>query len=330
MNLSVCLILKVQHMNRHHGPKEIRYGSFLISDEHGSWNGDTSISVAMESTSVVAHREAIWNPCRLPLRSSYKTAITGMCIWAKYDCMFHFKPVAKGNPGARRSLSNPKDRADILDRLIKGQEIEKIMISKDPFGLYQTKMVFWQAEVVYRMNIQKLYYSLPVEEYDAVLRNMEEHLPSCFSDGLKNVLLEHNQMLLDYIKNTIPIEIEFLYPMRQNPDLTIENSYTWPYRCLDAEIGIEEMEEIRIPYQAMKDGARIPPILLGMLGALSPYYEQRHYHSQRDYIGVAASPPVHKKARAPRPSRSQLLASEGFAVTSMPDIAPCNDQKQVA
>lgn len=210
-------------MNKHHGPKEIRHGSFLISEERGVWNGDASISLPLMCSSAVAHREAIWNPNNITLRSSYDTAVTGLCIWAKFDCMFHFKPVAKGNPGARRSLSNPKDRADILERLMKNQAIEKIMISKDPFGLYQTKMIFWQAEVVHRMNIKKLYYSLPIEEYDAVVSSMEEHLPRCFSDGLKAVLLKHHQMLFDYIKNTIPIEIEFLYPMRQNPDLTIED-----------------------------------------------------------------------------------------------------------
>jgi hypothetical protein len=35
------------------------------------------------------------------------------------------------------------------------------------------------------------------------------------------------------------------------------------------------MEEVRIPYQAMKAGAKIPPILLGMLGIPCPYYERR-------------------------------------------------------
>jgi hypothetical protein len=278
--------------------KGFRYGSFTIADDHGAWNGDESVYIKLEESSDFAYREAIWNPLNHNLRTSYETALTGMCIWAKHDCFFHFKPKAKGNPGARRSLSNPKDREDILKRIEDNQQIEKIRISKDPFGPYQIYMMMWQEEVVSRFNIRKLYYSLPIEEYDAVIKSMEEHLPGHLSSKLKEVLYSHSNDLHECITTIIPTEIEFIYPMRNDPSLTIENSYTWPYRTLDIELGIEEMEEIRIPYQAMKEGARVPPILLGMLGAASPFYEQRHHHGQMDYIVVEENP-------SPKPPRSK-------------------------
>lgn len=262
----------------------VKYGSFIIHDEHADWSGDANISVKIVNSSQVAHREGVWNPLQGEFRDRYETAITGMCIWGKHDCIFHFEPNGKGNGGAKRSLSNVKDREDILNRINKGQRIEKIRISRDPFGLYQMQMVRWQSEVVSRFGIKKLYYSLPIEEYDVILDSIDEHLPGMMSSKLRKILYRHNDMLLRLVEAYIDAEVEFIYPIRQNPELTVADSYMWPYKNLDIDIGIEEMEEIRIPYQAMQEGARVPPILLGILGFQSPYYEQRDRHAQRDLL----------------------------------------------
>ena len=268
----------------------IKHGAFNVFDSHAIWNGDSTLSIPMTKSSDVAYMEGLWNPSEREAPARYETAITGMCIWGKHDCVFHFKPNGKGNAGAKRSLSNMKDRDDILARLQKNQQIEKIVISNNPFGLYQVKMVQWQDEVVRRLGIRKLYYSLPIAEYLDVLNGLEDHLPRHQFVKLKGVLYRHNGVLMEHIVNTLLVDVEFVNPKAHSPEISIEESYTWPYRFLDVDIGIEEMEEIRIPYQAMKNGACVPPILLGMLGYSSPYYEQRDHASQTNLAAVESGP----------------------------------------
>ncbi|EDN65108.1 hypothetical protein BGP_6646 [Beggiatoa sp. PS] len=36
--------------------------------------------------------------------------------------------------------------------------------------------------------------------------------------------------------------------------MSVEQSYIWPYQNLEIDLGIEEMEEVRIPYQAIESG----------------------------------------------------------------------------
>ena len=95
----------------------IKYGAFSIRGGMGYWNGDDRVCVKMEeSLSDSCHMEGVWNPDEREIKNSCFTAMSGLCIWSKYDCVFKFKPQGKGNPGAVRSLSNPKDRADLFKR----------------------------------------------------------------------------------------------------------------------------------------------------------------------------------------------------------------------
>lgn len=262
----------------------IKYGSFHIKRNIGCWNRDPSVVVRMHDTSHAGYKEGIWNPLGHELKHRYHTAITGSCIWGKYDCMFHFKPKSKGNPGAERSLSSPREREDILYRIQQGQKVDKILISSRPFGLYQTHMIHWQAGTVKRLDIEHLYYALPVEEYSVTLKDLAHYLSGHCIAQMEDILNTHHHLLMEHIEKSIPGRVAFVYPMQQDPLLTIEQSYVWPYQRIEAELGIEEMEEVRIPYQAMKEGARIPPILLGLLGIPSPYYERRDYLSSSEVI----------------------------------------------
>jgi hypothetical protein len=53
---------------------------------------------------------------------------------------------------------------------------------------------------------------------------------------------------------------------------------------LEIELSIEEIKKVRIPYQAMKNGFAVPPILLGMLGMPCPYYERRN--TETDFLSL--------------------------------------------
>ncbi len=272
-----------KHYNSHN--KGIKYGAFIIKDDIAHWNRDVGIQIPMKrSSSDACQLEGIWDPYHREVADHYQTALTGVCIWGKYDCMFTFKPKSKGNPGAERSLSNPKDKADLLKRVAKGDKIDKIAISAHPFGSYQVKTIAWQADVVARFGIEKLYYVLPLEEYVLTLSALDQFLPHpCFEQINALLNLHHNQ-LEEKIKAEIHADVEFIYPLRKGLVQTIEESYTWPYQHLDIDLGIEEMEEIYIPYQAMKNGSHIPPILLGMLGTPCPYYERREFENDSEVL----------------------------------------------
>lgn len=272
-----------KHYDAHN--KGIKYGAFVIKDNLAQWNRDTGVQVKMSpSPAEACQLEGVWDPYHRELADTYRTALSGVCIWSKYDCIFNFKPKSKGNPGAERSLSSPKDKADLIKRLGKGEKVEKIVVSKHPFGSYQVKTVDWQAEVMARFNVEKLYYVLPLEEYCKTLKTLDEFLPRQCVQQITGLLNSHHQHLKEKITAQIHAEIEFIYPLRQGLTQTIEESYTWPYQNLDIDLGIEEMEEIYIPYLAMQAGFHIPPILLGMLGTPCPYYERREHHDEHEII----------------------------------------------
>ena len=154
-----------------------KYGSFFIKDSVAYWGKEAETIIRLsQNNSRICKMEGLWNPCNHPLKEAYETAVTGLCIWSKYDATFIFKPSSKGNPGAKRSISSPKDREDIMKRLKEGKELDSAVISQDPFGTYQNKIILWQAEIVSRFSIRKLYYSLPIDEYMESLKLMSESM----------------------------------------------------------------------------------------------------------------------------------------------------------
>lgn len=262
-----------------------RYGAFNIVDDIAYWNRDADVKVKLKRNCTSSSTyEGFWNPSQRELQNGYHTAISGLCIWGKYDCVLYFKPRGKGNPGAERSFSNPKDRVDLLKRLNIGQQLDRLVISKNPFGLYQSKLIDWQAQVVRRYHIKQLYYALPISEYLSILQDINSFLPIHFTNEIIQTLYIHQELLEQRIRSSIPTEVKFIHPMQYDDSLSVEQSYMWPYQHIELDLGIEEMEEVNIPYQAMKSGALIPPVLLGMLGMPCPYYERRIYHCHSDYI----------------------------------------------
>ena len=256
---------------------KVKYGAFRIEDKIGRWNGDAEVVVHLkESISDSCQLEGFWNPHKKEIKHTYRVGMSGLCIWAKYDCVFKFKSRNKGNPGAQRSLSSPRDKADLLKRLRSGHSLEEIIISSHPFGLYQSKLINWQADTVRRFGLEKLYYALPLQEYSDTLNELDKVLPKKCVAQIYEILNMHYDQLVTKIKREIEAEVVFVHPMQVDRTLSVEQSYMWPYQNLDIELALEEMEEIRIPYQVMKSGSLVPPILLGMLGTPCPYYERRN------------------------------------------------------
>jgi hypothetical protein len=252
-----------------------KYGAWRIQNGMAFWNRDPNVVVQLsERKKNFCLSEGLWNPNDKQIKKSYSVGLTGLCMWGKYDCLFKFEPLGKGNQGATRSLANPKDQQDIFRRLKKGGKVEQILISDNPFGQYQTKLIDWQADSVRRFNIRKLYYSLPIDEYTATLKMLEDLLPPEYTKKIAQHLEAHYAQLKKRIENMIETEIEFIYPMRIRK-LSVEESYLWPYQNLKIDIGLEEMEEIRIPYQVVKNGYDIPPVYLAVLANPCPYYESR-------------------------------------------------------
>ncbi len=255
--------------------ESLKYGTFRISDGIAYWEQDPDIKIKTgDSASAHCYLEGFWKPegCKNP--DEYNVAVTGMCIWGEHDCVFRFMPLCKGNSGATRSLANPKEHKDLLKRVSNGQKVEKVSISENPFGDYHLRLLGWQADSVSFYGIKKLYYALPVDEYMVTLSKLKKHFPVKCVDEISHKLHDHYKQLKEKITETIDAEVEFIHPMRLGK-MTQTESYTWPYRNLDIDLGIEEMNEIRIVYQAMKEGAAIPPVLLGILKIPDPYNDPR-------------------------------------------------------
>ena len=115
---------------------------------------------------------------------------------------------------------------------------------------------------------------MPLDEYKQVLLEVAPYFKVDILENLSDYLIKHYEQLKDMIRKNIQADVAFIHPM-ENANMTIEDSYVWPYENLEIDIGIEEMEEIYIPHLAMTNGNTIPPVLLGMFGVPNPYYEQR-------------------------------------------------------
>lgn len=254
--------------------KNLKYGSFLIDDSIATWNRDKEVKFnIVSSPSEYCLYEGVWNDVDSNNISS--SAIAGVCIWNKYDCLFTFESICKGNTGAIRSLGSPREKEDLVKRLDAGQKVEKIVISLNPFGEYQTKTISWQSDVVKRFDIKNLHYVVPFLEYKRTLESISDFFSKNVMHKLYEVLDFHHKEIKRYVLDNINTNVEFIYPLLSNPELSIEESYTWPYENLEVDMGIEEMEEIRIPYQVKMSGKKIPRILLGILDDPCPYNKKR-------------------------------------------------------
>ncbi len=262
----------------------LRYGAFDIHDSVARWRRDPDVCVEMRpSASSWCLAEGLWSPQGAPLPESCPSAITGMCIWAKHDCTFHFTPRAKGGRGAKRSISNPADRADLLRRLEKGHSLAQVRISADPFGAYQNHLIGWQADSVRRLGIRRLYYALPIDEYAATIREFERYLPLHVIRPLQTILEHHYEVLSAKLRHEIPAEIECVRPMKERSLSPLE-SYLWPYRNLDVDVALEELEELRLPYEVHQAGHPVPPVLTAVLDDPCPYYRPRGAPRPSDHI----------------------------------------------
>jgi hypothetical protein len=249
-----------------------KYGAFQIEDGIAQWSGDETVRVPMQpSPSEYCFMEGVWRPGGRPMPESPQTAITGLCLWAMHDCVFEFEPKGKGNPGARRSFASHHGRQDVFKRIGRGDKVKFIHIAENPFGPYQIRLMRWQADTVKRLGIKKVFYSLPVDEY---LQSAEELAGLDGWHGraarLEDMIRRQHDALRWAIRAMLECEIDFIHPMRRGVS-SVEESWVWPYLNLDVDLGIEEMEEVRIAYEARERGVEGPPVLLGALAEDTPY-----------------------------------------------------------
>jgi len=251
-----------------------KYGSFTITDGTAQWAGDPAVQVEMRSSaSEYCFLEGFWNPCERPVGPPMEVGCTGLCLWAMHDCVFEFTPRGKGNPGARRSFASHKDRLDVFERIGQGERVAHIHIAENPFGPYQIRLLRWQSDTVKRLGVRKLYYALPIDEY---LQSAEQlgRYDGWHGRGsrLADMIARQHDALRWAIRAMIETEVVFIHPLRQGVSC-VEESWVWPYLHLDLDVGIEEMEEVRIGYEAQRRGRATPPILLGALAERTPYNE---------------------------------------------------------
>lgn len=252
----------------------LKYGAFQIADGIAQWSGDARVRVAMQpSTSEYCLLEGVWNPDDRPFEGQAETAMSGLCLWAMHDCVFELVPRGKGNPGARRSFASHHGREDVFKRIERGDRVAHIHIAENPFGPYQIRLMRWQSDTVKRLGIKKLYYALPIDEYLQSAERLSRYEGwHGRAERLEDMIRRQHDALRWAIRAMIECEVAFIHPLRR--DVTsVEESWVWPYLNLELDLGIEEMEEVRIAYEARQRGAVVPPILLGALAERTPYNE---------------------------------------------------------
>lgn len=254
---------------------EFRYGSFDIQGRTARWRRSPEVAVELDqSRSQWCLFEGYWRASPQATQGPFRTALAGACIWSRYDCVVHFEPRGRGNPGAQRSLSSPLDRADVLRRLRRGHAVRHVHVTADPMGPYQRRLIGWQADSARLLQLERIYYSLPLDEYIHTLQDFEGLLPQRCLDEVLSILHAHHGALKSFILEALPCEVEFLRPMNLGARTPVE-SYLWPYQNLDLDLALEELEELRLCYEAAQRGADVPPVLVGVLDSISPYLQRR-------------------------------------------------------
>ena len=255
----------------------IRYHSARINREKMTVSFDTDDHSSEISPSARGILYESW--LIKPSIHTFKTAITGLCIWSSNSCLIQFKRLEKGNNGAIKRLASTRDRENIKERLKKNQSIDSIFFAKNPIRTYHNNLINWQACVVKDLHIKKIYYSLPFFEYMIDMKEILSLMPSTYKNQIEEELSKNHQTLKKEIKDKVHCDIEFIYPNKTHGIETSSESYMWPYKNhkkLRIDIGIEDMGEYKIPLLASKQGCPIPAVLLGVLDHPCPWYEKEY------------------------------------------------------
>ncbi len=270
-----------------------KYGSFdIAATEGGLWVatrkiGDEEIAVPLTRCANGASFQGWWGerPTRV------HTAITGVCLWG-CNWVVEFEPLARNGKPARKSLALPYSRDEAYERLHKGQRATTLYVPREP-SAYHWRLISWIAETLKEFDPARVLMHVPGPEYHGYHAEFERRLGHGVSEGhesLDRFVKRIMEMIMDAIPSWLFSRITFVNPFRLGVTDSVD-SYVLPYAAperfgvtdLATLVGVEDMVEVRLAYEARARTGRMIPILCGVLKeegeANSPYLD----NSLRDF-----------------------------------------------
>jgi hypothetical protein len=250
-----------------------RYRSWVIDEEKA--HNPEGITVILNAD------EFLWGwwPSE-PEMTGPLTVVTGICFFdARWGLKFkHPKP---GQEGTWRSLALRSGRDKSRELLARGREIEYITIPPFP-TLYVKKMLSFQRLGLEKLGgvVERVLYHIPFQEY----LQYSEMLPYPWKSRMKAVLQEEAKLMAELIRNQLakwPIEIHW---GGKNPPQSFVDLYLRAIEGGGIVIGLEELVELRLPFEVSRQTGMTIPTIVGVLDIPHPYYLD--HQSQDDEVIV--------------------------------------------
>jgi hypothetical protein len=208
-----------------------------------------------------------WWPSE-PVLTGSVTVVMGICF---FDARWRveFKNPKPGQKGAVRSLALPREREETEEFLKRGRKIERMVYSPFPTPYAQKIIEFqkWGLEKLGGM-VERVLYHVPLNEYFSYA----SMLPSPWKERMKEVIKKEAELMADWVRHHLrdwPIEIHW---GGESPPQSFVDLYIRASEESAKVIGLEELVELRLPFEAFRQTGRAIPTLVGVLGLPHPYF----------------------------------------------------------
>jgi hypothetical protein len=118
------------------------------------------------------------------------------------------------------------------------------------------------------IRVERVLYHIPLREY----LQYSEMLPSPWKERMKEVVKQEAELVADLIRRHLanwPIEIHW---GGESPPQSFVDLYIRASEESAKVIGLEELVELRLPFEAFRQTGIIIPTVVGVLGIPHPYF----------------------------------------------------------
>jgi len=260
------------------------YGSWWISfDGKSAWRENPALNISLEQSNVSdIELEGWWK--ERPRR--VQTVISGSCLWgADWEIMCRRKTKIKHQPNRyRRSLGLPREREELFGFLNDGFEVTQIHLPLQT-GIYHKLLIRWLSVKFSELAPEQILFHLPRSEYHVYIDRIAQWVKPELLYRLHDELETFATIVeVELMKNVADVgicgdRITIIDPsaVQGNPNGSFLLPYTNPETfgvSPDGIVGVEDLAELRLAYEAHKRTRRSTPVLCGVLKMPHPHLEK--------------------------------------------------------
>lgn len=255
-----------------------------------------NIEIKLYSGNKTVEYEGIFFPDKATNLPQNPCCVMGMCIWGA-TWMAEFAGIKPSK--AWLSFGLPAERQRIFQRLesaSKGEDkrkIKKILLPTE-MGEYHKKLLQWQKELVNEIGPQRILYHLPAEEYKGYIQKLKPFFPA----SARQEMLKELEGFAEYLKEEIKTSFNrdegdslvFVNPFEKGARDEIESlvfPYLYPHLWeVDPStlVGVEDLAELRLSYEAQKMGSTPIPIYVSILGIPHPLMQKESMGNEKEIL----------------------------------------------